>query len=82
MFVFWMPLLCRPYAWPRYIINPDTVHHLYLLEFKMSYPNAKVIGVEDTITRMNEKSFPFDGREYLLSFRVIAVQRGKLRPCD
>lgn len=52
---------------PRYIINPDIVHHLYLLEFKMAYPNAKVIGVEDTITRMNEKSFPFDGREYLVS---------------
>ena len=29
----------------------------------MAYPNAKVIGVEDTIKRMNEKSFPFDGRE-------------------
>lgn len=32
----------------------------------MAYPNAKVIGVEDTIKRMDEKSFPFDGREYLL----------------
>ncbi|KAF8121909.1 hypothetical protein EV363DRAFT_1315920 [Boletus edulis] len=45
----------------KYIINPDIVHHLYLLEFKMAYPNAKVIGVEDTVKRMNEKSFPFDG---------------------
>jgi hypothetical protein len=51
---------------PRYIINPDIVHHLYLSEFKMAYPNAKVIGVEDTVKRMTEKSFPFDGREYLL----------------
>jgi len=45
----------------KYIINPDIVHHLYLLEFKMAYPNAKVIGVEDTVKRMDEKSFPFDG---------------------
>ena len=45
----------------RYIINPDAVHHLYLSEFKMAYPNAKVIGVEETLKRMNEKSFPFDG---------------------
>lgn len=57
----------------RYIINPDAVHHLFLLEFKMAYPDAKVIGVEETIKRMNEKSFPFDGRAYLLSIRVIAV---------
>ena len=28
----------------------------------MAYPDAKVIGVEDTIKRMSEKSFPFDGR--------------------
>ncbi|KAN0085927.1 hypothetical protein V8E55_007061 [Tylopilus felleus] len=45
----------------KYIINPDAVHHLFLLEFKMAYPDAKVIGVEETIKRMNEKSFPFDG---------------------
>lgn len=41
----------------------------------MAFPNAKVIGVEDTVKRMTEKSFPFDGREYLLLVRVIVVQR-------
>lgn len=63
----------------RYIINPDSVHHLYLLDFKMAYPNAKVIGVEDTVKRMNEKSFPFDGRECLV--RASVVQRCELSPC-
>lgn len=57
----------------RYIVNPDIVHHLYLLEFKMAYPNAKVIGVEDTVKRMSEKSFPFDGREYSFSIHVVVL---------
>ncbi|KAF9239306.1 hypothetical protein BU15DRAFT_74724 [Melanogaster broomeanus] len=45
----------------RYIINPDAVHHLFLPEFKRAYPDAKVIGVADTIARMKDQAVPFDG---------------------
>ncbi|KAF9226374.1 hypothetical protein BS17DRAFT_749779 [Gyrodon lividus] len=45
----------------KYIINPDAVHHLYLSEFKRAYPDAKVIGVADTIRRMKDQTFRFDG---------------------
>jgi len=45
----------------KYIINPDAVHHLFLPEFKRAYPDAKVIGVADTIRGMTDQTFPFDG---------------------
>ncbi|CEH19590.1 hypothetical protein CBOM_06897 [Ceraceosorus bombacis] len=30
----------------KYIIAPDVVHHLYIKDFAMAYPGAKVIGVD------------------------------------
>ncbi|KAG1769346.1 hypothetical protein EDD22DRAFT_948953 [Suillus occidentalis] len=45
----------------KYIIGADAVHHLFLGEFKRAYPNAKLIGVEDAIKNMSDKSLQFDG---------------------
>lgn len=45
----------------KYIVNPDIVHHLYLPEFKKAYPEAKLIGVEETLHRSADKTLKFDG---------------------
>ncbi|KAI5996487.1 hypothetical protein F5J12DRAFT_922376 [Pisolithus orientalis] len=45
----------------KYIINADAVHHLFLGEFKRAYPDAKLIGVADTLKRIDDKSIKFDG---------------------
>ncbi|KAI6006982.1 hypothetical protein EDD15DRAFT_2358055 [Pisolithus albus] len=45
----------------KYIINADAVHHLFLGEFRRAYPDAKLIGVVDTLKRIDDKSIKFDG---------------------
>jgi len=45
----------------KYIINADIVHHLFLPEFTKAYPNAKLLGVEETLQRSEDKSLKFDG---------------------
>ncbi|KIJ63219.1 hypothetical protein HYDPIDRAFT_113833 [Hydnomerulius pinastri MD-312] len=45
----------------KYIVNADAVHHLYLSEFKRAYPDAKLIGVADTLKNIEDKTVPFDG---------------------
>jgi len=45
----------------KYIVNPDIVHHLYLPEFKRAYPEAKLLGVEETLHRSEDKTLKFDG---------------------
>lgn len=42
-------------------VNIDIVHHLYLSEFKKTYPDAKLIGVAETLERMEDKALKFDG---------------------
>jgi hypothetical protein len=66
---------CLAYCDPpsRYIINPDAVHHLFLPEFKRAYPDAKVIGVADTIRGMTDQTFPFDGRTFHLSMSRCSI---------
>jgi len=41
----------------KYIIGPDSVHYLFLGEFKKEYPDAKLIAVEDAIQKKPELSF-------------------------
>jgi hypothetical protein len=43
----------------------DVVHHLYLPEFKKAYPDAKLIGVEETLHRSEDKTLKFDGGKIL-----------------
>jgi len=45
----------------KYIVSPDIVHHLYLSEFKKAYPEAKLLGVDGTPSRMEDKALEFDG---------------------
>jgi hypothetical protein len=45
----------------------DIVHHLYLSEFKKAYPEAKLLGVDGTPSRMEDKALEFDGGENLSS---------------
>jgi len=45
----------------KYIVNPDIVHHLFLPEFKKAYPEAKLLGVEETLHRSVDKTLKFDG---------------------
>ncbi|KAI6094180.1 hypothetical protein EDD16DRAFT_1699118 [Pisolithus croceorrhizus] len=45
----------------KYIINADAVHHLFLGEFRRAYPDAKLIGVADTLKHIDDKSIRFDG---------------------
>ncbi|KIO34794.1 hypothetical protein M407DRAFT_90077 [Tulasnella calospora MUT 4182] len=44
----------------KWIVGPDAVHHLYLGEYKRSYPQAKVIGVEPLVDKKKDE-FQFDG---------------------
>lgn len=39
----------------------DIVHHLFLPEFKKAYPEAKLIGIAETLDRSEDKSLKFDG---------------------
>lgn len=45
----------------KYIVNADAVHYLYLAEFQRAYPDAKLIGVADTLKRLNDRTIRFDG---------------------
>jgi len=45
----------------KYIVAPDAVHHLYLGEFRKSYPTAKVIGVEPLIAKKEPEGIHFTG---------------------
>jgi len=45
----------------QYIVNANMVHYLFLPEFKKAYPTAKLIGVEETLQRLGDKTLKFDG---------------------
>ncbi|RDB30331.1 hypothetical protein Hypma_007249 [Hypsizygus marmoreus] len=45
----------------QYIIGADAVHHLYLSDYKRTYPNAKLIAPKEAIERHDNKSLVFDG---------------------
>ncbi|KAF9530013.1 hypothetical protein CPB83DRAFT_851435 [Crepidotus variabilis] len=44
----------------KYIVSPDAVHHLYLSEFKRTYPSAKLIATAAAIQRHGDPK-QFDG---------------------
>ena len=46
----------------KYIIGPDSVHHLFLGEFKKAYPDAKLIAPEAAIERFEDKTLKVDGK--------------------
>lgn len=45
----------------KYIVGLDAVHNLYLPEFKATYPDAKLIGVPEHLSKPNLKELKFDG---------------------
>ncbi|KAL0958115.1 hypothetical protein HGRIS_000284 [Hohenbuehelia grisea] len=45
----------------KYIVAADGVHHLYLSDFKKAYPDAKVIGPQMAVDRIDDKGVKFDG---------------------
>ncbi|EKM75835.1 hypothetical protein AGABI1DRAFT_79407 [Agaricus bisporus var. burnettii JB137-S8] len=45
----------------RYIIGADSVHHLFLGQYKKAYPSAKLIAPEAALERLEDKSLQFDG---------------------
>jgi len=61
----------------------DIVHHLHLSEFKKAYPEAKLLGVEGTSTRMEDKALEFDGGEIfprfsrLFNFNLRSLGQGR-----
>ncbi|KAI0686779.1 hypothetical protein BC835DRAFT_1309384 [Cytidiella melzeri] len=40
----------------KYIVGPDTVHYLFLSQFKQQYPNAKLIAPQAAIETVKQKS--------------------------
>ncbi|PPQ73721.1 LOW QUALITY PROTEIN: hypothetical protein CVT26_010852 [Gymnopilus dilepis] len=45
----------------KYIVGADSVHHLFLSEYKKAYPSAKLIAPEAAIERHDDKDLVFDG---------------------
>ncbi|TDL21952.1 hypothetical protein BD410DRAFT_789034 [Rickenella mellea] len=45
----------------KYIVGPDSVHYLFLREFKKAYPQAKLIGVETLLKKNELADLKFDG---------------------
>jgi len=45
----------------KYIVGADAVHSLYLSEFKKAYPEAKLIGVPEHLSKSHLKDVEFDG---------------------
>ncbi|KAJ7098326.1 hypothetical protein C8R44DRAFT_859684 [Mycena epipterygia] len=45
----------------EYIVGVNSVHNLYLGEFKRAYPNAKLIAPAAAIERCTDKTLTFDG---------------------
>jgi len=45
----------------KYICGPDTVHWLYLKEFKDAYPDAKLYSQEEVVKKKVDKSLKFEG---------------------
>ncbi|CAA7269313.1 unnamed protein product [Cyclocybe aegerita] len=45
----------------KYIIGADAVHHLFLGDYKNTYPSAKLIAPVDTIARHGDGTLQFDG---------------------
>lgn len=43
----------------KYLIAPDYVHHLYIGEWKKTFPQAQVIGVEGLPTKKNDVKFDY-----------------------
>jgi len=45
----------------KYIIGPDAVHSLFLGDYKTAYPSAKLIGVEEHLSKPHLSGHSFDG---------------------
>jgi len=45
----------------KYIVGPDAVHYMFLAEFKKAYPEAKLIGIEEHLSKPSLKDLKFDG---------------------
>jgi len=45
----------------KWLIGPDSVHYLFLAEYKKAYPDAKVIGVKDLTEKVKTKGLELDG---------------------
>ncbi|KAJ6572026.1 hypothetical protein B0H19DRAFT_1132239 [Mycena capillaripes] len=45
----------------QYIIGVNSVHNLYLGEFKKAYPDAKLIAPAAALARVSDKTLSFDG---------------------
>ncbi|KDQ60115.1 hypothetical protein JAAARDRAFT_32487 [Jaapia argillacea MUCL 33604] len=45
----------------KYIVSPDSLHHLFLAEFKKAYPEAKLIGVAPLVERKKAEGLTLDG---------------------
>jgi hypothetical protein len=45
----------------KYIIGPDSVHHLFLGQFQKAYPEAKLIAVQEAIEKKTAEGLRFDG---------------------
>ncbi|KAK2465592.1 hypothetical protein APHAL10511_002484 [Amanita phalloides] len=45
----------------RYIIGADSVHRLFLSEFKRAYPDAKLVAPQAAIEDYHDKDLKFDG---------------------
>ncbi|KAL5498480.1 hypothetical protein ACEPAH_1833 [Sanghuangporus vaninii] len=45
----------------KYIVGADAVHNLFLPEFKKTYPDAKLLGVPDHLSKPDLKELKFDG---------------------
>ncbi|OCB83911.1 hypothetical protein A7U60_g9117 [Sanghuangporus baumii] len=47
----------------KYVVGADAVHNLFLPEFKKTYPDAKLLGVPDHLSKPDLKELKFDGGE-------------------
>lgn len=45
----------------KYIVGADSVHHLYLGEFKKAYPDAKLVAVEEAVEKKKGEGLDFAG---------------------
>ncbi|KAF8882181.1 hypothetical protein CPB84DRAFT_1827901 [Gymnopilus junonius] len=45
----------------KFIVGADAVHHLFLSDYKKTYPNAKLIAPEAAIAHHDDKDLVFDG---------------------
>ncbi|KAI0064883.1 hypothetical protein BV25DRAFT_1822651, partial [Artomyces pyxidatus] len=58
----------------KYLVGPDSVHHIFLAEYHKAYPEAKLVAVEEAINKKKAENLPWHGswsdsnREPVLGF--------------